>query len=221
MRRSFNFFSFLLLFGLGIATVVFNSCGRSSSQSPTSDKGVVINGVKWATCNVDKPGTFAAKPEDEGMLYQWNRKVGWSANRPMINSNGNTEWDESMPIGNTWEKANDPSPVGWRIPTQKELETLLNTDKVSHVMINDNNNRMRGIRFTDKTTGNSIFLPFVCIRNHFGDLNDDARWLGIYWSSNPIDRLNAYYLYFNMSTELVKCSAGSRHYGYSIRCVAE
>ena len=38
--------------------------------------GVVINGVRWATRNVDKPGTFAANPEDAGMLYQWNRKVG-------------------------------------------------------------------------------------------------------------------------------------------------
>jgi len=40
------------------------------------ETGVVINGVKWATRNVDKPGTFVANPEDFGMLYQWNRRVG-------------------------------------------------------------------------------------------------------------------------------------------------
>ena len=44
---------------------------------------VIINGVKWATCNVDAPGTFAAAPESAGMFYQWNRKIGWSATDPM------------------------------------------------------------------------------------------------------------------------------------------
>ena len=30
------------------------------------EEGVVINGVTWATCNVDVPGKFAAKPESPG-----------------------------------------------------------------------------------------------------------------------------------------------------------
>ena len=55
-------------------------CKKDSDvTNPTLNKRVVINGVRWATCNVDAPGNFAANPEDAGMFYQWNRKVGWSA----------------------------------------------------------------------------------------------------------------------------------------------
>jgi len=33
------------------------------------DEGVIIDGVKWATRNVDVPGTFASSPEAPGMFY--------------------------------------------------------------------------------------------------------------------------------------------------------
>ena len=36
-----------------------------------NDKGVLINGVRWATCNVDTKGTFATKPENYGNYYTW------------------------------------------------------------------------------------------------------------------------------------------------------
>ena len=84
MKKSFQFFSFCLFLALGTAIVVFNSCDtlddntNDSRNSSTSDRGVVINGVKWATRNLDQPGTFAAKPEDSGMFYQWNRKKAWT-----------------------------------------------------------------------------------------------------------------------------------------------
>jgi len=42
------------------------------SNDPYTDAGVIINGIKWATRNVDMPGTFAANPEDAGMFYQWD-----------------------------------------------------------------------------------------------------------------------------------------------------
>jgi len=62
MKNNVSFFSFWLLFALlGTVTVVFNSCSKNDDPKTdplTSDAGVVINGVKWATRNVDKPGTF-------------------------------------------------------------------------------------------------------------------------------------------------------------------
>jgi len=42
------------------------SCKKEVTKDVTvtpEEKGVVINGVKWATRNVDKPGTFAANNE--------------------------------------------------------------------------------------------------------------------------------------------------------------
>ena len=35
------------------------------------EKGVVINGVRWATRNVGAPGTFVENPEDFGEYYTW------------------------------------------------------------------------------------------------------------------------------------------------------
>ena len=34
-------------------------------------KGLVINGVRWATRNVDTPGTFVQNPENTGGLFNW------------------------------------------------------------------------------------------------------------------------------------------------------
>ena len=137
----------------------------------TYDEGVVINGLKWATRNVDAPGTFAAKPEDAGMFYQWNRNVGWSATYPRVNSNGGTTWDSSTPSNVPWEVANDPCPIGWRIPfmgaygMNEEFFTLFDTDYVSNVWSSANG--MTGRKFTDRASGNSIFLPAACIRSNY------------------------------------------------------
>ena len=97
MKRSFNFFSFILLIACSTATIVFISCSKNDdlNNSSTADKSVVINGVHWATCNVDKPGTFVAGPEDAGMFYQWDIKIGWSSTDPMTNTMGGTTWNNS------------------------------------------------------------------------------------------------------------------------------
>ena len=46
------------------------------------DNGATINGVHWATRNVDNPGTFAAKPHAYGKFYSWEQAqtacpAGW------------------------------------------------------------------------------------------------------------------------------------------------
>ena len=79
----------------------------------TDPDWVEIAGVRWATCNVNTPGTFATKPEDAGMFYQWNRKIGWSATNPMVNSNGGTTWSNLFPdVTTTWEADKNPCPQG-------------------------------------------------------------------------------------------------------------
>ena len=93
----------------------------ANAQTATTDPGVDINGVTWATRNVGMPGTFAASPEDPGMFYQWNRRVGWSSTDPMVNSDGGTEWNDTLDESDTWEKENDPCPSGWHVPTKQDL----------------------------------------------------------------------------------------------------
>ena len=53
--------SAILLFGLV-------AC---SDNSRTTDEGVVIEGIRWATRNVNRPGTFAKNPESMGRLFTW------------------------------------------------------------------------------------------------------------------------------------------------------
>jgi len=213
--------SHLVYYGRTGNDIGLNKGGDYKLPTPTPDgDGVVINGVRWATCNVDKPGTFAAKPEDAGMFYQWNRKVGWSTTNPMINSNGGTTWDSSEPTGNTWEKANDPSPAGWRVPTKEELESLANTTYVTWAWTNING--INGYRCTDKATGNSLFLPAAGFRDDSNGSLFSASASGGYWSSTEDDSSYgsyAYYLYF--SSGYFDVGNGGRACGFSVRCVAE
>jgi uncharacterized protein (TIGR02145 family) len=86
---------------------------------------IEINGVKWAVANVDAPGTFAENQWNAGMLYQWNRPIGWSSTDPMVNHQGGTTWDASMPAGNVWEESNSVCPAGYRLPTKAEMDSLV------------------------------------------------------------------------------------------------
>ena len=194
-----------------------------AAQSNTTDEGVVINGVKWATRNVDAPGTFAANPEDVGMLYQWNRKTGWSAAYPTVNSNGGTTWDGSSATGDTWATSNDPSPAGWRVPTRGEIRALLDTDDVSHVLVNVNG--VNGMKCTDKSTNNSIFLPLTgWLHGSTGSSANysDKSTNGNYWSSTQYGTSgsNLAYALFFRSTLTTSLDYTLRNYGFAVRSVA-
>ncbi|MDR2972454.1 MAG: fibrobacter succinogenes major paralogous domain-containing protein [Bacteroidales bacterium] len=177
------------------------------------EEWVVINGVKWATRNVDMPGTFAVNSEDAGMFYQWNRRIGWSSTDPLINSNGETMWDNTTPSGTTWEKENDPCPSGWRVPTKKELQGLVNSG--SHwSILNDIAGRIFG------SGNNTIFLPAVGYRRfNYGDIYTQGT-LGYYWSCN-ISSINAHHLYFSNNSVSPDDTYFNNAYGFAVRCVAD
>jgi len=198
---------------LCIASMAFAVYGQNSR---TTDEGVVINGIRWATRNVDKPGTFTEKPEDAGMFYQWNRKVGWSSTDPLGNSDGGTTWNDSEPEGESWRKENDPCPAGWRVPTHEELQSLADETYVAREWTTENG--IHGYRFTDKATGNTLFLPAAGYYYNSSALNY-AGPDGYYWSSSVIGT-NVYSLYF-YSGAVDPNYYDYRAYGFSLRCVAE
>ena len=204
-----------------IDSIIFYAPPTPEPEPTPGDGWVLINGVKWATCNVDAPGTFAAAPESAGMFYQWNRKIAWSATDPMVNSNDGTEWDSSLPEGTTWTKANDPSPAGYRVPTFDEIKSLLDEDKVTNEWTNNyNGTGVSGRIFTDKNNGNSIFLPAVGYRDYYYDGTlYSAGSYGGYWSSTQDDSDYAYDLSFY--SDGADWGNDNRSFGLSVRPVAE
>jgi len=179
------------------------------------EEGVEINGIIWATRNVDAPGIFADTPEDPGMLYQWNKKVGWSSSDSIFNSDGGAEWDSNPADNSSWEVANDPCPVGWRLPSLAELQSLLDAGS-SWVIQNNAVGRVFG------TAPNTIFLRCAGYRSP-----SDGTFLlldkyGYYWSNTKYEDPYSpfsYGMYFNSG------SSGTYYHhqanGFSVRCVAE
>jgi len=195
----------ILFYIIILATLLFTACEQDYHFA---DDGVVINGVKWATRNVDKFGKFAVKPESDGKLYQWNRSKAWS------NSSGLAlGWDPTDSKGTTWETKNDPCPAGWRVPTEEELESLCETDKVSNEWTTQNGTK--GRRFTDIATGNSIFLPAAGL--HTG-LPYYVGLEGHYWSSTQYS-INLMALSISFDADYKGSYAASKKIGMSVRCV--
>ena len=197
-----------------IAGATLAGCNKDKDGDKNGDKsaGVLINGVTWATSNVGAPGAFAAKPEDAGMFYQWNRNKAWAATGSI------TGWDNTIPGGTSWTSDNDPSPEGWRVPTKAELEKLLDETKVDIKF--DTKGGVQGVYFTDKANSkNKIFLPAAGMRrNDNGNLQFLGDY-GDYWSST------AYNLWFIIDggcamTDAFNLDGGVfRRSGYSIRPV--
>ena len=193
--RKLLFFPAVLIFGL------FSCSTRNVSvqQSLQAEEGVVINGVRWATRNVDIPGRFVENPENAGWFFAWNSRRGTSPG-----------------VGRRWERANDPCPRGWRVPTREEFQSLLDAGH-NWTTLNGVYGRFFG------TEPYQIFLPAVeQHRSSTGAIQqqrtNNTNTIATYWSSSE-SNFNAYRLLFRS----VGAGVGSseRWNMLSVRCVAD
>jgi uncharacterized protein (TIGR02145 family) len=183
---------------------------QAQSVDKVNTECVQIAGTCWATRNVAKPGKFAAKPEDAGKLYQWNRKKAWS-------SKGRVRgWDSSYPTGSEWEKANDPCPAGFRVSNRTEQEALVNAGSTWTTNYNGTGVAGRVFGSGEKV----VFFPAAGCRGGIDGRLGNVGGYGYYWSSvGSSDSSYAYYLGVNGNTAYMYDSY--RILGRSVRCVAE
>lgn len=179
-------------------------------------RSVTINGVTWALRNVNVPGTLAANFGDAGMFYQWNRRTSWSSSNPRTSFPAGKSWDRSNATGTLWESANNPCPAGWRVPTQTEQRTLLDTQKVRCDW--KNLYGMNFMEFTDRNTGSSVNFPASGYRDFDNGQLYYVGTNGLYWSGSS-DGSNGHFLWFNeigaSQFPINKSNA------FSVRCVVE
>ncbi len=172
--------------GSDVASGLRNFNIRLTGMQVTGSEYVTLfsgqtNQITLASCNVGAPGTFAENPQDAGMLYQWNRKTGWSATDPIESNPTGTTWDNTIPTGATWSTQNDPSPAGYRVMTMQEAQFLIGSSfndfvfekNVECLKISDNNKVF-------------VFIPKVNYRIDDGNLQQalDNGYIALYEQYN-------------------------------------
>jgi len=187
-----------LLTALAGGDAVITATAGNYTATCSITVGVKINGVIWATRNVDAFRTFAQNPQNDGMFYQWNRPTAWATTGDVIG------WNNFAPEGTTWTADNDPCPAGWRVPTKLELEGLGIGEWTT-------NGRQFG------TAPNQIFLPAVSYRDSDGLLGYAG--YGRYWCNTSGLDYYAYKLGFSAIHDAV-VDSDFKTYGFSVRCVA-
>ena len=232
--------SFFLLALLFTASIILSSCRQTATiavttpdsaratcsmhvvpnpgigdPTATTDPGVVINGIRWATRNVDTPGTFAAAPESAGRLFQWGTLNGVTHHFDNTTSGAVSGWYDNATSHYrvAWTPANNPCPQGWRVPTQQELQSL---NRVGSVWMTYNG--VRGRLYG--TAPNAIFLPAAGFRvSGSGDLFGVGTD-GYYWSSQQVSYTHAILLWF-YSEQSLGFGLWVRADALSVRCVQE
>ena len=150
------------------------------------------SGIKWATCNIG-----ATSPEGYGDYFAWGETSSkenyyWSTYRY---SNGYyydlTKYCNNSSFGyngftdnlTTLESSDDAATVNWgsdwRMPTQTELQELIDNCTVTWTT----QNGVNGCLFTG-INGNSIFLPAAGY--HLDNNFQHAGSRGLYWSSSLV-----------------------------------
>ena len=190
--------------------IITAQAGEQTATCEITVKGVLINGVVWATRNVDTPGTFAENPESAGRFFQWGTLNGvthhWASTGTV------TGWNNSTNRV-AWTSSNDPCPAGWRVPTESELTNLRNQPN-TWTTRNGVNGRVFG------TAPNQIFLPAAGSRGSTTGALRDVGTSGNYWSSTQFGIASAWLLWFSSASSSTS-DAWSRANGFSLRCVAD
>ena len=161
------------------------------------------SGTKWATCNLGATTSTAY-----GDYFAW----GETTTKETYMSSTYTYSDDPTTLPSSADAATANWGIGWRMPTQAEMNELYSN--CTYVWTTQNGEN--GSLFTGPN-GNSIFLPAAGYRNH-GGLNNAGSY-GYYWSSSLYtdDPICAWYL--NFYSDYYRMGVNYRGNGFTVRAV--
>jgi len=143
------------------------------------------SGLLWATCNVG-----ATKEEGYGNYYQWGAGSTTYQNVDQYHTGGT---DSSYTLPSDVDTATLALGDGWRMPTQTELQELINNTNYEWVT-NFNGSRINGGKFTSKTNPNA-YMFFPAVGNYIDGTSSGFGNYCTIWSSTAYDSDRAYDLY--------------------------
>ena len=109
-----------------VAVVHVATDSRSEDLRIYQGFGVILNGLRWAECNVGEFRQFSSSPDDIGCMYQFDNPTPWPGTGDAAPSGYVGGWWDCG--HSSWEAEKDPSPEGWRLPTMQEFEALCGWD---------------------------------------------------------------------------------------------
>jgi len=188
----------------------------SGGIDPTTGRGMIgkyevvdlglPSGLLWATCNVG-----ATREAIYGDFYMYGKGA-----QTYYYEDSEYEGMEN-PLASSVDTATQVMGSGWRMPTQTELNELINNTAFSLYTIDGR----YGGKFTSKTNPNAyVFFPFA--GNYIdGNYQSYNRHCNV-WSSTPKDNSNSYAFYCGdgyPSSPYKGVSDSPRNYGFSVRGV--
>jgi len=228
-----------------ITVTATNCCGATSAATAGTGTGnicvgaalrpdilasVTLGTYTWSTKNVNDPGAFTANAGDLGMLYPWDRKIGWSSSDPMTSIPSGQTWNSTGSSNPAWDLTNhNPCPTGWTVPATTTFTDLNNTGSVwidactaATLGLGTHPGRVFGTTtpltaYADFDPNTMLFLPVAGFRQ-MTDGSLQSYSSGYYWTSDPGSPPNSLYFYISQISVINNVS-GLRASAMSVRCV--
>lgn len=243
LEISFSEVSGIGQYDMRVGKICFSTGVVSEYLTVYQGFGVLINGLRWAECNIGEFGKFSSGPADVGCMYQFTSDIAYPGTGDFKPAGFVDGW---VDCGlSAWEAEKDPSPQGWRIPTKDELENLIGYDKkeqkflwleasvsgfpVDGVVVGLDPKQMEGATAEDLKGG--IFIPASGFRSNKTDANSGKLVLTnrvcVQSNTTPNDHWNRYVYgmgsegWWDCSWNDKKDLLGCVRAAFPIRCVTE